>query len=301
MSTTSCGLPTEQNKISTLNTTETPLHSIEGRFFHVEIESGSGILRTHMAANTSWVFSVVTAMLANTLGLRTIPMTPTQRQHPYHTPFGIRYLRDYVDMRIRAPCSGIHQFVLIHVGVLGSEEVEREEHLFIGTNFWRKVARRRSEIESESTVARELLEPDKHVSNLSPESPVEPVERRDSTATPMPPLITTTGTAPCGCPRPICTLADEIGPDSGTDAERLGTGRRSRPSRSTTRLEATSLFTHNHASTPPSSAIELEEESAFSHNATSLRDDLPGKSAQTVNEAPEYLPERNSHSPGTCE
>ncbi|KAK1850729.1 hypothetical protein CCHR01_06630 [Colletotrichum chrysophilum] len=290
MSTTAQGTQGEQNESSILSAAEGPSSNTEARSYHIEIESDSGNPRALVATNTKWRFSVATFMLATTLGLKKFPMTPTQKQHPFETPFGIKYLRDFVPMRIRAPFIGINQSMLVHVGVLGSEETARGEHLFLGTNFWKKVAQKKSEMESASMVARELLEPDKRASTISPGIPEEIVERRDSSPTPIAPLIT--GIAPCGCPTSLCTLTDNMGPGVGTDPdldpERLGphgTGRRSRPSRSTTRLEATSLFTHNHTSTPPSSAIELDEDSALSPNVTSLRNDLPGESAQNCNDA----------------
>ncbi|KAF0326009.1 hypothetical protein GQ607_006827 [Colletotrichum asianum] len=283
MSTTAAGTQGEQNESSILSAAEGPSSKTEARFYHVEIESDGGIPRALVATNTKWRFSVATFMLATTLGLKKIPMTPTQKQHPFETPFGVRYLRDYVPMRIRAPFIGINQSMLVHVGVLGSEETARGEHLFLGANFWKKVAQRKSEMESASMVARELLEPDERASTISPGIPEEPVERRDSSPTP---IALITGIAPCGCPTSLCTLTDNMGPGVGTisdlDPERLGshgTGRRSRPSRSTTRLEATSLFTHNHTSSTSilssQSTHDMNVEHSYLEDSQNLTSEQP--------------------------
>ncbi|KAF9876313.1 hypothetical protein CkaCkLH20_06256 [Colletotrichum karsti] len=154
-------------KSSNTNNGKTPPAITGSPFSQIEIESGSGTFGTHLAINTNWAVSVVSAPIVTKLNLKCLPMSPTQRQRPFETPDGLRYLKE----------------MCVNIGVLDSEDSGGDAALYIGTNLWKKIMQK-SQTETLNAVGMAQLEPDEHLPDLPPEDNEETFRRIGSSRLP---------------------------------------------------------------------------------------------------------------------
>ncbi|KAF4929190.1 hypothetical protein CGCVW01_v001637 [Colletotrichum viniferum] len=100
----------------------------------IRVESGQGAFETRLAAHTRFKFSLATPLLARSLNLKRLPLSPSQRRHMYETPFGLLSFNSFVHLSVQAPEAGI-PCMTVNVLVLENDHQWHNVDLFLGQNF----------------------------------------------------------------------------------------------------------------------------------------------------------------------